>query len=115
MAEFKTVAKLSDVAPGSLKHVELDMETEVCLANIDGTIYAMNGQCSHEGGPLGDGELEGTTVICPWHAGEFNVTTGEVVGPPPEDAVAKYEVRIEADPVPEPVLDLREPEAELDG
>ena len=99
MAEFKTVAQLSDIEPGSLKHVELDMDTEICLANIDGTIYAVNGQCSHEGGPLGEGDLEGTTVICPWHAGEFNVTTGEVEGPPPDDPVARYEVRIEGNDI----------------
>ncbi|MCH8162072.1 MAG: Rieske (2Fe-2S) protein [Chloroflexi bacterium] len=99
MAEFKTVAKVSDVEPGSLKHVELDMETEICLANIDGTIYAINGQCSHEGGPLGEGDLDGTTVTCPWHSGEFNVTTGEVEGPPPDGPVTKYEVRIEGDDI----------------
>ncbi len=99
MAEFKTVAQLSDIEPGSLKHVELDTETEICLANIDGTIYAVNGQCSHEGGPLGEGDLDGTTVICPWHAGEFNVTTGEVEGPPPDDPVARYEVRIEGNDI----------------
>ena len=99
MAEFRTVAQVSEVAPGSLKHVELDDETEICLANVDGTIYAINGQCSHEGGPLGEGELDGTTVSCPWHAGEFNVTSGAVEGPPPSEAVATYEVRIEGDEV----------------
>ena len=51
MPEFKTVAKVSEVEPGSLKQIELDTETEICLANIDGTFYAVNGQCSHEGGP----------------------------------------------------------------
>ena len=99
MPEFKTVAKVSEVEPGSLKQIELDMETEICLANIDGTFYAVNGQCSHEGGPLGEGDLDGTTVLCPWHAGEFNVTTGDVVGPPPDEPVAKYEVRIQGDDV----------------
>ena len=99
MADFKTVAKVSDLAPGELKQIELEGDTQICLANIDGTIYAVNGECSHDGGPLGEGDLEGTTVICPWHAGEFNVTTGEVEGPPPENAVAKYEVRVEGDDI----------------
>ena len=99
MAEFKTVAKVSEVAPGSLKQIELDGDTQVCLANIDGTFYAVNGECSHSGGPLGDGDLEGNIVTCPWHAGEFDVTTGTVEGPPPDEAVAKYEVRIEGDDV----------------
>jgi nitrite reductase (NADH) small subunit/3-phenylpropionate/trans-cinnamate dioxygenase ferredoxin subunit len=99
MAEFRTVARVDEVPPGSLKHIELDVDTQVCLANVDGTFYAIGGECTHMGGPLGEGELEGTTVTCPWHSGEFNVTTGEVVGPPPEEPVAKYEVRVEGDEV----------------
>ena len=99
MPEFKTVAKVSEVEPGSLKQVELDGDTQVCLANVDGTFYAINGECSHEGGPLGGGVLDGTFVSCPWHMGEFDVTTGEVTGPPPDEPVAKYEVRIQGDDV----------------
>ncbi|MBI4570708.1 MAG: Rieske 2Fe-2S domain-containing protein, partial [Chloroflexi bacterium] len=55
MAEFKTVAKVDEVPPGTLKHIELDMDTQVCLANVDGTLYAINGECTHMGGPLGEG------------------------------------------------------------
>ncbi len=99
MPEFKTIAKVSEVAPGSLKQIEVDGSTQVCLANVDGTFYAINGECSHSGGPLGDGELDGKLVSCPWHAGEFDVTTGAAEGPPPDEAVAKYEVRIEGDDV----------------
>ncbi len=99
MAEFRTLAKVSDLGPGELKQVEVDESIQVCLANIDGTIYAINGECSHSGGPLGEGDLEGTTVSCPWHAGEFNVTTGEVEGPPPDGPVAKYDVRIVGDEI----------------
>ena len=99
MPEFKTVAKVSEVAPGTLKQIEVDGSTQVCLANVDGTFYAINGECTHQGGPLGEGELDGKLVSCPWHAGEFDVTTGAVEGPPPDEAVAKYEVRIEGDDV----------------
>lgn len=99
MSEFKTIAQLSDIEPGSLKHVEIDDDTEVCLANIDGTIYAINGQCTHEGGPLGEGELDGKIVMCPWHGGEFDMTTGEVVGPPPEEPEKTFEVRVEGDDI----------------
>jgi nitrite reductase/ring-hydroxylating ferredoxin subunit len=99
MPEFKTVAKASEVPANSLKHVELEDGTQVCLANIDGTFYAMGGECTHMGGPLGEGELDGTTVTCPWHSGEFDVTTGKVLGPPAEEDEPKYEVRVEGDDV----------------
>jgi nitrite reductase/ring-hydroxylating ferredoxin subunit len=99
MAEFKTVANVSEVGPGQLKHIELEDGTQVCLANVDGTIYAIGGECTHMGGPLGEGELEGTIVTCPWHGGTFDVTSGELLGPPPDDPEPKYEVRVEGDEV----------------
>jgi len=99
MAEFKTVASASEVAPGTLKHIELDDGTQVCLANVDGTFYAIDGECTHMGGPLGEGELDGTTVTCPWHSSEFDVTTGEVLGPPADEPQRKFEVRVEGDDV----------------
>jgi len=94
MAEFVRVASLSDVPPGELHTVELEGEP-VVLANVDGQIFAFAGECTHRGGPLGEGTLEGDVVICPWHSGEFNVRTGLVVGPPPESPVGTYRVQIE--------------------
>ena len=95
MTEFKTVASASEVEQGQLKQVALDDGTQICLANVGGTFYAIGGECTHMGGPLGEGELDGNNVMCPWHSGEFDVTTGEVVGPPPEEPEPKYEVRVE--------------------
>ena len=100
MPEFRNVAKASEVAPGSLKHIELDDGgKQVCLANVDGTFYAINGECSHMGGPLGEGELDGTTVTCPWHSAEYDVVTGKMLSPPAEADQAVYEVRVEGDDV----------------
>lgn len=99
MAEFITVAKASEVAPGELKHIELGDGTQVCLANVDGTFYAIGGECTHMGGPLGEGELDGTIVTCPWHSAEFDVTTGKVQGPPAEADEPVYEVRLDGDDV----------------
>ncbi len=99
MPVFKTVAKVSEVGPGQLKHVELDDGTQVCLANVDGTVYAIGGACTHEGGPLAEGALDRTTVTCPWHGAMFDVTSGEVQGPPADDSEPKYEVRVEGDEV----------------
>ncbi len=99
MAELVRVAKVSELAPGQLKQVELVDGTQVCLANVDGVIYAIGGECTHQGGPLGEGELDGTVVICPWHSGMFDVTSGEVRGPPPHEPEPQYEVRIDGDDV----------------
>jgi nitrite reductase/ring-hydroxylating ferredoxin subunit len=94
MAEFVRVASLADVPPGEMRTVELDGEPLV-LANVDGQVFAFAGQCTHRGGPLGEGTLEADVVICPWHSGEFSVRTGRVVGPLPESPVATYQVQIE--------------------
>ena len=94
MAEFVTVASLADVRAGEMLTVRLDGDP-VVLANVDGQIFAFAGECTHRGGPLGEGTLEADVVICPWHGGEFNVRTGRVVGPPPESPLATYRVQIE--------------------
>ena len=99
MPEFVTVAKVSEVGPGQLKHIEREDGTQICLANVDGAFYAIGGECTHMGGPLGEGELSGTVVTCPWHSGEFDVTSGEVKGPPPAKPEPRYEVRVEGDEV----------------
>ena len=74
MAEFQTVTKTSDVPPGQMKVVNLGGE-EIAIANVDGIYFAFGNFCPHEGGPLGEGELEGTAVTCPWHFTVFDVTT----------------------------------------
>jgi nitrite reductase/ring-hydroxylating ferredoxin subunit len=60
---------------------------------------AFAGECTHRGGPLGEGSLEGDVVICPWHSGEFNVRTGRAVSPPPESGVATYRVQIDGNEI----------------
>ncbi len=99
MPEFRTVAKVSELGPGQLKPIELDGEHQICLANIDGTFYAIGGKCTHEGGPLAEGALDRTIVTCPWHGAMFDVTSGEVQGPPADDSEPKYEVRVQGDDV----------------
>lgn len=62
--------------PGECKVVEA-RKRQIALYNVDGTFYATDNLCLHKGGPLGDGELDGKIVTCPWHRWEFDVTTGE--------------------------------------
>ena len=94
MGEFVKVATVDDLAPGQAKCVEVN-DKEIALFNIGGSFYAIDNTCTHVGGPLSEGELEGARVTCPWHGGVFDVTTGEVLGPPPGRAVNRYNVRVE--------------------
>jgi len=93
MAEFVKVASLSELAPGSAKAVEVKGKA-IALFNVQGTIYATDNTCLHQGGPLGEGELMGEVVICPWHQWEYNVRTGEMVGNS-SVKLATYPVQVE--------------------
>ena len=94
MADFVKATELKDLAPGSLMAVELDGK-QIALANVDGRIYAFGGTCTHRGGPLAEGSLEGAVVTCPWHGGRFDVTTGDVVGPPPRENVPVNQAKVQ--------------------
>ncbi len=98
MGELIKVATLSDVPPGTCRHVDAGGRA-VALFNVDGTIHAIGGTCTHRGGPLGEGELEGTIVTCPWHGAQFEVTTGQVVGPPAGQRVPTYTVVVEGEDI----------------
>ncbi len=98
MVEFRTVAKVSELPPGQLQRVEVD-GTPICLANVEGRIYAVAARCSHAGGPLAEGALDRNIITCPWHGAMFDVTLGEVAGPPADESVAAYDVEVEGDVV----------------
>ena len=68
-------------------------EKTICVANINGEICAMDNVCLHQGGPLGQGVIDGGNVICPWHSWEWDPKTGE--GPAPGAKLAVYPVKIE--------------------
>jgi len=72
----KISLKKNDVQEGNLVKVEVG-DNSILLTKISGKIYAMDSVCSHEGGPLEEGELEGYTVICPWHHGKFDIRTAK--------------------------------------
>jgi Ferredoxin subunits of nitrite reductase and ring-hydroxylating dioxygenases len=72
---------MDEVPEGSMKHVE-EGDTEILLANVDGKIYAVSDRCGHMNARLSMGRLQGTTVICPLHASQFDVTTGKNIREP---------------------------------
>lgn len=93
MTGFVKVAKAKELAPGQGKQVEVGEKT-IAIFNVDGKYYAIDDTCTHQGGPLSEGELNGKEVTCPWHGAVFDVTTGEVLGPPAPERVSSYKVRV---------------------
>ena len=98
MAEFVRVAGRGDVPAGEMLIVEVEGE-EIVLANVDGQVYAFGNGCTHRGGPLGEGLLEGDEVECPFHQGRFNVKTGEAVQEPPTEPIPTYQVQLDGDDI----------------
>jgi len=94
MAGFLKATKSDEIAPGQGKMVELNGK-KIAIFNVEGAFYAIDDTCTHRGGPLSQGTLDGKQVKCPWHGGVFDITTGEVSGPPPFKGVSRYNVRIE--------------------
>jgi len=93
MTDPVKVANVAEVPPGEMLLVDVNGD-EVALANVDGTIYAISDQCTHMGGRLSQGLLEGTVVTCPLHAGQFDVATGAVVSEPPDEPLTCYRTEV---------------------
>ena len=94
MPEFVKVAKTDEVFPGQARLVEVGGK-EIALFNVAGSFHAIANNCTHVGGPLCEGEINGVEVTCPWHGATFDVTTGQVLGPPAGEPVGRYNVRVE--------------------
>jgi nitrite reductase (NADH) small subunit len=93
MAAFVKLAAQSELpAPGEAKEFELG-DKLICVANVNGTISAMDNVCLHRGGPLGQGVIEGGKVVCPWHGWQYDPQTGQA-GQNPNARVAVYPIRI---------------------
>jgi 3-phenylpropionate/trans-cinnamate dioxygenase ferredoxin subunit len=93
MAEFVKAARTDEVPPGQC-HLSILKGKEIVLFNIDGEFFALDNLCTHEEGPLCEGEIEGHEVTCPWHGAKFDIRTGDVLQDPAYEAVARYNVRV---------------------
>jgi nitrite reductase (NADH) small subunit len=94
MSEFVRVCPVSQL-PRVGEVAEFTAEGRaLCVANIDGAIAVLDGVCPHEGGPLGEGIIEGRRVACPWHGYAFDVHTG-VSDQDPEVKATVFESRVE--------------------
>lgn len=93
MGEFVKVAHVDEIAPGELLRVEVAGRL-VCLANVDGAIYAVDDDCTHVSGPLDRGDLEGSVLTCPLHLACFDVRTGKVLRGPARDDLPTFSVDV---------------------
>jgi 3-phenylpropionate/trans-cinnamate dioxygenase ferredoxin component len=113
---LRTVARTTDVGPGQVRAFEIREggaeaigrsripllkaagigrgKGRITLANVAGTLYAIDDTCTHRGCSLGDGTLDGSTLQCACHGSRFDVTSGAVVRGPAEDPVRSYPVQV---------------------
>lgn len=96
--DFQRVARLSDIPdPGRLV-VEVDGQL-VVLLHVSGEVFAIDDVCTHDGGPLGEGELEDHTIACPRHGAKFDIRAGTALTMPATRATKVHEVKLEGDEI----------------
>ncbi len=98
MPGFIKVATISQLTPGTRMLVEYE-GTPVGLFNIGGELYAIQDICTHDGGSVAEGEVDGDIIICPRHGARFNLKTGAVRALPAYRPVPIYRVKIEGDDI----------------
>ena len=96
MARFVRIAAVNDIPPGKVGYAEVD-GLRVAICNADGQFYAIDDVCTHDGGSLDQGELQGYQIECPRHGAKFDIRTGRVTALPAIIPVGTYEVRVEGD------------------
>lgn len=95
---FIRVGGAGDVAPGETKSVEVDGE-RIVLCNLEGDLYAVRDECTHEQFPLSAGMLDEHRLTCGLHGACFDIRTGEVLALPAMESVQTYEVRVNGEDI----------------
>jgi 3-phenylpropionate/trans-cinnamate dioxygenase ferredoxin subunit len=97
--KFLKIAKLSDIPAGESRLFEIE-DVRLALFNLDGKLYALEDVCTHDGGPLVEGEiLDGCEVRCPRHGARFDIRTGKALSFPAFAPTNAYAVEIKGDEV----------------
>jgi 3-phenylpropionate/trans-cinnamate dioxygenase ferredoxin subunit len=91
---FVKIADVDELQPGERKVVEVEGRY-IALFNVGGEFFAIADICTHDGGPLAEGELDDHIIACPRHGATFDVRTGEVLSFPAITPVPSYQVKIE--------------------
>ncbi len=95
MSDWVDVAKADELKPGEYRIVDID-DTEIAVINCEGQYYAIADVCTHDGGELTGGDIDGCEIECPRHGARFNIKTGEALTPPAYEPVETFPVRIAA-------------------
>jgi 3-phenylpropionate/trans-cinnamate dioxygenase ferredoxin component len=98
MSEFFRVCKIADVPDPGRAVFEVE-DCFIVLIHFDGEFYALDDTCTHDGGPLGEGFLEGDQIICPRHGARFDIRTGLALCMPAVHATTAYEVKVDGNDV----------------
>ena len=93
MSDWVDVDRADDFPPGSFRTIDAD-GTDIAVFNLDGTYYAIENVCTHDGGILTGGPVEGHVIVCPRHGARFSIPTGEVLAPPAYEDVPTFPVRV---------------------
>jgi 3-phenylpropionate/trans-cinnamate dioxygenase ferredoxin subunit len=96
MSSGVKVARRAELPPGSRKLVEVDGRT-IAIFNIDGVFHAIDDVCTHDGGPLAEGELSGCELQCPRHGARFDVRTGRALCMPAIEPVTVHNAELRGD------------------
>ena len=91
--EYIEIAPVSELPNGERLFVEI-ADKPIVIFNIAGQIFAIGDVCTHDNGPLGDGDLEGHDIVCPRHGAKFDVRTGKVTGMPAVEDIPAYPVQV---------------------
>jgi len=98
MANFVKVATRSEIPPGGKLLSEIDGRA-IAVFNVEGSFYAIDDVCTHDGGPLAEGELCGAEIECPRHGARFDVRSGRALCLPAVEPVATHLVEVRGDEI----------------
>jgi 3-phenylpropionate/trans-cinnamate dioxygenase ferredoxin subunit len=93
MFDWIDVAGVDELAPGTFRVVEVEGAL-IAVFSLGGGYYAMEDVCTHDGGTLTGGDIEGEEIVCPRHGARFSIKTGEVLAPPAYEPVSTFPVRV---------------------
>lgn len=91
-SQFVDIAPIEDLPPGGRLFLEID-DMKIVVFNIAGSLFAIGDVCSHDSGPVGDGEIEGMEIVCPRHGAHFDIATGKALQLPAVEDIPSYPVR----------------------
>jgi 3-phenylpropionate/trans-cinnamate dioxygenase ferredoxin subunit len=94
LSEWVAVARIDEIAPGQWRVADVD-DTRIVVFNLDGELHAIEDVCTHDGGQLTGGHVEGDEIVCPRHGARFCIRTGAALTAPAYEPTAKFPVRVE--------------------